>query len=56
MMNLNSTHAAWLNLAGAVIAAAGGALAQTPPGASYTLAAGLVVNAVLHILLPDAPK
>ena len=53
---MNSTHAAWLNAAVAAILAALPSVSGAPGLPSYVGTACLLINAVLHAYLPDAPK
>lgn len=53
---MNSTHAAWINLAAGVVAALLPVISSTPGVPAYAVAVALGVNAALHALLPDAPK
>lgn len=52
---MNSTHAAWLNTACAMLAVIIPTLASTPLP-SWVTPCVLAVNAALHALLPDAPS
>lgn len=52
---MNSSGAAWLNLALAVIAAVLPILTTAPGLPSWVAAAALGANAILHAVLPDAP-
>lgn len=56
LSRLNSTHAAWLNTAAAIIALALPVVTSTPGIPAIVVALVLGINAALHALLPDAPK
>ena len=51
----NSTHAAWLNAAAAILAAVLPIISTVPGVPAAAVAAALAVNAALHAILPDAP-
>lgn len=52
---MNSTHAAWVNVALALVSAIA-PLAVGVPGTPFWIGAAIAaVNAGLHALLPDAP-
>jgi hypothetical protein len=53
---MNSSHAAWLNGAAALVAAIAPIATSIPGAPAYVGAIILGLNAALHALLPDAPK